>query len=149
MTPFLVQHHSRLSVDEAWRRLTAWERHADHVPLTRIVVTTTPPTGVGTRFVARTGAGRAVVDDVMEVVAWQPPSGTTPGRCRLEKRGAVITGWAELEVGPHGAGPQAAGSYVVWREVLRVKGQPRLADPLMNRCGRLVFGRVVRRLLGE
>ncbi|GHC72164.1 SRPBCC family protein [Streptomyces cinnamoneus] len=144
MTPFLVRHRSRSSTGEAWRRLTDWERHADHVPLTRIVVTTTPPTGVGTRFVARTGAGRAVVDDIMEVVRWQPPSDATPGRCRLEKRGAVITGWAELEVGPDGT-----GSYVIWREALRVKGQPRLADPLMNRCGRLVFGRVVRRLLGE
>ncbi|MEU4212494.1 SRPBCC family protein [Streptomyces sp. NPDC026206] len=144
MTPFLVRHRSGLPVGEAWQRLTDWERHAAHVPLTRIVVTTPPPTRVGTRFVARTGLGPLAVDDVMEVVRWQPPSGGAPGRCRLEKRGSVITGWAELEVGAHGA-----GSWVVWREALRVRGLPPVFGAVTDRGGRRLFGRVVRRLLDE
>ncbi|GAA0452681.1 SRPBCC family protein [Streptomyces sp. NPDC046215] len=145
MTPFVIVRPSRLPVGEAWLRLTDWERHAAHVPLTRITVTTPPPSGAGTRFVARTGVGPAGFDDVMDVVRWEPPSeGGGPGRCRLEKRGSVVTGWAEIEVRPDGA-----GSRVVWREDLRVRGLPRIGEALVARCGRLLFGRVVRRLLEE
>lgn len=144
MRPFLVQHRSRLPVGEAWRRLTDWERHGAHVPLTRILVTTPQPTGVGTRFVARTRLGPVAVDDVMEVVRWQPPSDGAPGLCRLQKRGSAVTGWAELEVGAHDT-----GSWVVWREALHVTGLPRWCDTLTNRLGHRVFGRVVRGLLNE
>lgn len=142
MAPILIRHRSGLPAAEAWRRLTDWERHADHVPLTRTAVTTPSAYGVGARFVARTGLGPMAVDDVMEVVAWHPPSAAGPGRCRLEKRGSAVKGWAELEVGALGT-----GSYIVWREALRLKGQPRLLAPVVNRCGTLLFARVVRRLL--
>ncbi|WP_338933054.1 SRPBCC family protein [Streptomyces netropsis] len=142
MAPFLIERPSRLPVGAAWQRLTHWEAHAAHVPLTRIVVPTPHPPGVGTRIVARTGIGRVAFDDCMDVVRWQPPSATAPGRCRLEKQGSVVTGWAELEVRAHGA-----GSWVVWEEDLRVRGLPRLFDPLVSWSGRLVFGRVVSRLL--
>ncbi|MBB5122506.1 hypothetical protein AF335_14445 [Streptomyces eurocidicus] len=142
MAPLLIRHRSGLPADEAWRRLTDWERHADHVPFTRTTVTTPSARGVGARFVARTGLGPLAVDDVMEVVARHPPSAAGPGRCRLAKRGSVIKGWAELEVGMLGT-----GSYVVRREDLRLKGRHRLLAPVVNRCGTLLFARVVRRLL--
>ncbi|ARZ72130.1 SRPBCC family protein [Streptomyces sp. HU2014] len=142
MSPILVRHRTGLPAGEAWRRLTDWERHADHVPFTRTVVTTPSAHGAGARFVARTAVGPVAVDDIMEVVAWRPPSDTGPGRCRLEKRGPAVMGWAELEVGARGT-----GAYVVWREELRLKGQPRLLAPVVDRCGTLLFTRVVRRLL--
>ncbi|KOG55386.1 SRPBCC family protein [Streptomyces varsoviensis] len=142
MAPFLIERRSRLPVDEAWRRLTHWERHAVSVPLTRITVTTPPPSGTGTRFTARTRLGPLALDDPMEVVRWQPPTGHGPGRCRLEKRGRAITGWAEIEVYGHGAGSRAR-----WTEELRIRGVPRVFDPLTAWAGRLVFGRALRRLL--
>jgi hypothetical protein len=139
-----VERQSRLSVEEAWRRLTDWQRHAAHAPLTTIIVTTPPPTGPGTRFVARTGAGRFGFDDPMEVVRWEPPSGGRPGHCTLAKRGSVITGWAEIEVRLH-----ARGSHVVWLEDLRVAKLPRLFDTPTAWSGRLFFGRAVAGLLSE
>lgn len=141
---FRVERRSRLPVDEAWRRLTRWERHGAHTPLTTVTVTSAPPAGPGTTFVARTGVGRAGFDDPMEVVFWDPPGHGRPGRCRLEKRGSVISGWAEIEVHPDGG-----GSRVVWREELRVRGLPRLFDAPTARAGRLFFGRTVAGLLGE
>ncbi|MFI1970659.1 Immediate-early protein 2 [Streptomyces cinnamoneus] len=145
MTPFLVGRRSRLPVGETWSRLTDWERHAAHVPLTRIVVATPSPTGVGTRFVARTGIGPVAYEDPMEVVRWEPPAGDGgAGHCRLEKRGRVVSGWAELEVTPRGA-----GAWVVWREDLRVERLPRLFDAPTAFGGRWLFGRVVERLLAD
>nr|WP_237528174.1 MULTISPECIES: SRPBCC family protein [unclassified Streptomyces] len=129
---------------EAWRRLTAWERHGDVVPLTRITVGTPPPTHVGTVFVARSALGPVGFDDVMEVVEWCPPDGASPGRCRLEKRGSFVTGWAEIEVYPATSGP---GSTVVWREDLRVRGLPSLCDGVLSSVARRMFGRAADRLL--
>ncbi|MDQ0773574.1 hypothetical protein QF026_002040 [Streptomyces aurantiacus] len=134
-----------LSADEAWRRLTVWERHADVVPLTRIQVVTEPPRGAGTVFVARTGVGPVAFDDRMEVVVWQAPRDGAPGLCRLVKRGRVVLGWAEIEVRP-AAGD---GSQVVWREEAGVRGLPRAFDPLLGRATRWMFGRVVDRLLSR
>ncbi|WP_328535447.1 SRPBCC family protein [Streptomyces sp. NBC_00344] len=137
-----IERSVALPATEAWRRLTRWEQHAAHVPLTRITVTTPGPTDAGTRFVARTGAGFAGFDDPMEVVRWQPPVEGHPGLCRLEKRGRIIRGWAEIEVRPVGPGCQ-----VVWREELRVSRLPRFFDGLTSRVGNLVFGRAVTGLL--
>ncbi|MEV5872998.1 SRPBCC family protein [Streptomyces sp. NPDC052101] len=132
-----------LPLDEAWRRLTAWPRHADAVPLTRIEVLTPAPTRTGTRFVARTGIGPLAFDDVMEVTLWRPPTADEPGLCRLEKRGRVVRGWAEIEVGP---GP-GGRSRVVWREELRVRFLPRAFDGVLRRTARVMFGRAVNHLL--
>lgn len=140
---FLVSRSTPLYADEAWRRLTVWERHADVVPLTRIRVVTLPPREAGTVFVARTGVGPLAFDDRMEVVVWRPPRDDTPGLCRLVKRGRLVLGWAEIEVRPAPGG----GSQVVWREEVRVRGLPRIIDPLLGRAGRLMFGRAVSRLL--
>ncbi|MBN3932227.1 SRPBCC family protein [Streptomyces verrucosisporus] len=137
-----IERRTRLPAEEAWHRLTTWENHARHVPFTAITVTTAPPTGVGTRFTARTGTGRAGFDDPMEVVHWEPPTADRPGRCRVEKRGRVVLGWAEAEVVP-----ADVGSLAVWREEVRVRGLPRLLDPPTAWAARLLFGRVVTGLL--
>ncbi|MGY0019539.1 SRPBCC family protein [Streptomyces sp. cg35] len=134
-----IVRETPLPAAEAWRRLTDWERHGDVVPLTRVTVTTPSPTAAGTVFVARTGiGGRFGFDDPMEVVAWQPPR-----RCRLVKHGRFVTGWAEFEVRALGADR----SRVEWREELRVRGVPAVADPLLAAAGRWMFGRAVNGLL--
>ncbi|MEU8757200.1 SRPBCC family protein [Streptomyces chartreusis] len=144
MVNFSLERTVPLPLPEAWRRLTEWPRHADVVPLTRIRVTTPAPTHEGTRFVARSGLGPLSFDDPMEVTVWQPPSDEdTPGRCRLEKRGRVMRGWAEIEVRP-GPGGRAR---VVWREELRVRFVPAVLDRVVERTARFVFGRAVNRLL--
>lgn len=144
MARILIRRHTSLPVEEAWRRLTTWEHHARHVPFTTITVSTPPPTGVGTRFTARTGVGRVAFDDPMEVVRWEPPARDRPGRCRVEKRGNTVTGWAEAEV----AG-QGAGALVVWREEVRPAALPWLPDALVAPPARLLFGRVVSGLLED
>ena len=52
----------------------------------------------------------------MDIVEWDPPH-----FCRLEKRGRVVRGWAEISVWPI-----ASGSKIVWREVAHVTGVPRI-----------------------
>jgi hypothetical protein len=66
-----------------------------------------------------------------------------PGLCRLEKRGRIVKGWAEIEVRP-GPGGRAR---VLWREELGVRPLPRPFDPLLRAAARSVFGRAVNRLL--
>ncbi len=144
MALIVIERRTGLTAQESWRRVTRWERHADRVPLTRIRVTHRPPgtAAVGLRFTARTGVGRAGFDDPMEIVGWQPPDGDRPGVCRIEKRGRLVTGWAEIEVR---ARPD--GSEVRWREELRVAGLPRWCDGLTALSGRVVFGRAIGGLL--
>jgi hypothetical protein len=142
---FLLQRTVPLSLDEAWRRLTRWERHGDVVPLTRVSVATPPPTGEGTVVVARSGLGPVAFDDRMEITVWRPPAVGEPGLCRLEKRGRVVLGWAEIEVRPDPGGR----TRVLWREELGVRLLPGAADPLLGAAGRAVFGRAVDRLLSR
>lgn len=120
----------RFSQVEAWNRLTDWRRHAVFVPLTSIRVTSTG-------FVARTGVGPLGFDDPMEIVAFEAPS-----FCRLEKRGRIVTGWAELSVTPLGDLTR-----VVWREHLHVTGMPGFADGLTIALSRKLFSRVIDGLL--
>ncbi|MGW1777999.1 SRPBCC family protein [Streptomyces sp. NPDC002143] len=143
MVTFRLERTAPLSLDEAWRRLTEWHRHGDVVPLTRVTVLTPPPTRAGTVFVARSGFGPFAFDDRMEVTSWCPPTEDEPGLCRLEKRGRVVLGWAEIEVRP---GP-GGRTRVIWREELRVRLLPSLCDPLLRTASRRVFGRAVNRLL--
>ncbi|SDM45690.1 SRPBCC family protein [Streptomyces wuyuanensis] len=144
MTVFRVVRTTPLPAGEAWRRLTDWPAHAAQVPLTRISVVTDGPGGEGTLFVARTGVGPAHFDDPMEIVRWEPPAAGRPGHCRLEKRGRVVLGWAEIEVRE-----SPAGTVVTWTEDLRVRGLPDAAGPVLARAGRRVFGRAVDGLLGR
>lgn len=140
---FLIERTAPLPLPEAWRRLTEWPRHGKVVPLTRVTVLTGPPTGEGTVFVARTGFGPLAFDDRMEVTVWRPPTEDEPGLVRLEKRGRVVRGWAQIEVrlGPGGR------SRVVWHEELAVRLLPGLFDPLLLAASRRMFGRAVNRLL--
>ncbi|MFI5820862.1 SRPBCC family protein [Streptomyces rishiriensis] len=143
MVIFQLERTAPLTPDDAWRRLTEWSRHGDVVPLTRVTVLTPPPTHEGTVLVARSGLGPLSFDDRMEVTAWQPPAHGGPGRCRLEKRGRVVRGWADIEVRP-GPGGQTR---VTWREELGVRFLPSLFDPLLGATARAVFGRAADRLL--
>ncbi|WP_164412465.1 SRPBCC family protein [Streptomyces salinarius] len=143
MATFSLERTVPLTPGEAWRRLTRWERHGDTVPLTRVTAGPPGPTRRGTLVVARTGAGPLAFDDPMEVTVWQPPREDAPGRCRMEKRGGVVRGWAEIEVSAEPGGR----ARVVWREELDVRLLPSLFDGVLARSGRLVFGRTVDRLL--
>lgn len=143
VTTFVIERTTPLSMDEAWRRITAWHRHAESVPLTRITVVTPPPTREGTVFVARSGFGPLAFDDPMEVTVWRPPEDGRPGMCRLTKRGRVVTGWAEIEVQPERRGH----SRVVWREDLHVRPLPSFASPIISVAARWVFARAVNDLL--
>ncbi|MEH0637138.1 SRPBCC family protein [Streptomyces bottropensis] len=145
MVLFVLERLPPLPADRAWQRLTDWPRHADVVPLTRVTVRTPPPTGEGTVFVARSGVGPLAFDDPMEVTLWQPPEGAADGRCRLVKHGSFVTGWAEIEVRPDGAG----ACRVVWRENLRVRGLPGLFDRSLGLVARWMFGRAVDGLLAS
>lgn len=150
MTVFRVERRTALSAEEAWQRVTDWPAHGRRVPLTRILVKTPGRTGTGTVFVARTGLGRARFDDPMEIVRWEPPTPGSPGRCRLEKRGRVVRGWAEIEVTATGAGAGAGAdsrTLVSWAEELSFSFLPRFLDRVTARTGRVVFGRVVDGLL--
>ncbi|MFJ8074205.1 SRPBCC family protein [Streptomyces sp. NPDC096176] len=144
MSAFRIGRVTALPAGECWRRVTDWPAHAAQVPLTAVSVSKPPrSTGVGTVVVARSALGRFGFDDPMEVVLWEPPSPGRPGRCRLEKRGRVITGWAEISVHAKGS-----GSVVLWVEELRLPLVPGVFDPLVARVGRRVFGRALDGLLG-
>jgi len=127
---FEIVREVHLPPEEAWRRLTDWEQHGQHVPLTHIIRT-------DDGFIARTGIWRFTFDDRMEIVEWREPS-----FCRLEKRGRVVTGWAEVQVGA-----LPTGSRVTWREDLHVRGVPRLFDGLTRAVSTRMFSRVIDRLL--
>ena len=143
MVDFSLERTAPLPRDEAWRRLTEWPRHADVVPLTRISVDPPGPTREGTVVVARSGVGPLGFDDRMEVTVWRPPADGEPGLCRLDKRGRVVRGWAEIEVRP---GP-GGRTRVLWREELRVRFLPAFCDRPLEWAARTVFGRAVNGLL--
>ncbi|MFF3316099.1 SRPBCC family protein [Streptomyces sp. NPDC003035] len=145
MSVFRVERSSALAAEEVWRRLTDFRAHGRLVPLTRTRLLSPGPTGVGSRFVARTGIGRLAFDDLMEIVRWEPPSPGRPGTCRLEKRGRVVLGRAVIQV----YGTPDGGSRAVWVEELRVRGVPGALDPVLALAGRRLFGRAMDGLLGS
>ncbi|MFF8392711.1 SRPBCC family protein [Streptomyces sp. NPDC016172] len=145
MANILLERTVPLSLDEAWRRITQWPRHGEAVPLTAVRVEPPEPTREGTVVVARSGTGPLGFDDPMEVTVWQPPEDGAVGMCRLEKRGRVVLGWAELEVRP---GP-GGRTRVIWREEIRVRFLPSLFDGVVRRSSRYVFGRALNRLLRQ
>lgn len=142
MAAFVVSHDSSLSAATAWARLTTWPDHGKYVPLTSISVEPPGPSAVGTVFTARTALGQVGFDDPMEIVQWQPPVDELGGWCRLEKRGTVMLGWAELSVEPLGT-----GSRTTWREEARPARTPRLLDRVSALSGKVLFRRVLRKLL--
>lgn len=135
-----------LAPARAFAAVTDWPAHGRHVPLTTVRVVHDAG-AVGTRFTATTRLGPLRFDDPMEVTRWEPPgeAGRASGAATVVKHGR-LRGGAVLEVHPDGA-----GSRVVWTETVGV-GPQRLA-PVVDAAGalasRVVFGRVVRRLLRD
>ncbi len=118
--------------EESWRRITDWAGHGEHVPFPTVTVSKNG-------FNARTGVGRIAFDDPMDIVEWNPPHS-----CRLEKRGRVMVGWAEITVRA-----QATGSRVIWIEQINPRGIPRIFDRFTAWSAQRLFGRVLDRLLGD
>ncbi|MFI6849366.1 hypothetical protein ACIBJD_32875 [Kitasatospora sp. NPDC050467] len=95
---------------------------------------------------ARTAVGAfRLFDDPMEIVEIAGPLPGRDGVCRLEKRGRPIRGGAELRV--RAVGARGERSQVTWAEEVVIAGLPTVLDPAVARVGRLVFGRVLDRLL--
>jgi hypothetical protein len=145
---FEVHRDSALSASEAWVRLTDWRRHGDFIPLTDVLVSGTPDatasspgSGVGAVFVARTSLGPLHFDDPMEVTYWRPPA-DGPGACRLVKTGRVVQGWAVLTVTP-----TSSGCSVNWTEDAAVRYTGVLLGWPTKVAARFVFGRLVDKLL--
>jgi hypothetical protein len=144
----LVRSVTRLNTpaDQVWALVTDWPAHGRWIPLTRVHIDPDSPvrTGQGTRFTGRTALGPIGFDDPMTVTEWRPPAAGGAGRCRVVKRGRWLTGWAEIEVRPDGAGCRLS-----WLEDVRPRWTPRTADPVVARMGKLLFDRVLRRLARE
>lgn len=121
-----------MPADAAWRRVTDWARHGDAIPFTTVEERVRG-------FTARTGWGRLGFDDPMDIVEWWPPTS-----CRIEKRGRVVRGWAEIEVTPRGS-----ASTVRWTEEISLRGLPRALDPVVAAAGRRMFARVLTHLLTD
>jgi hypothetical protein len=145
---FEVRRDSELSASQAWARLTDWRRHGDFIPFTDVLVSGTPDvrasspgTGVGAVFVARTSLGPLRFDDPMEVTYWRPP-GDGPGVCRLVKTGRVVHGWAVLTVTP-----TTSGCSVSWTEDAAVRYTGALLGWPTKIAAGFVFGRLVDKLL--
>ncbi|MFE6505217.1 SRPBCC family protein [Kitasatospora sp. NPDC057738] len=143
MARFVLIRRTPLPPAECWERLTAWSRHGDRVPFTRVSVVRGTGRAAGDVVLARTALGPLRFDDPMELTGLVTPGPGRDGRCLLVKRGRPVRGWAELRVRAVGG-----GSAAVWTEELTVAGVPRLLDPVLARTGRLVFGRVLDDLLG-
>ncbi|MDQ3485505.1 MAG: SRPBCC family protein [Actinomycetota bacterium] len=139
-----VVRRTTLSAGQAWERLTAWERHGEFLPLTKVHVDADRRGEVGACFVARTSLGRLGFDDPMEVTSWRPPGAATPGLVRIVKRGRVVVGWAVLTVTP--VGP---GALVEWTEHARFRAAGPFLDGPTRVVGRRVFGRLVEGLLAD
>ncbi|MFI9318679.1 SRPBCC family protein [Kitasatospora aureofaciens] len=143
MARFVLTRLSPLPPADCWARLTAWPRHGDRVPFTRVSVVRGTGRQPGDVILARTALGPLRFDDPMELVELAAPT-----HCLLAKRGRVVRGGAELRIRAVGAGSAVGpGSEVVWAEELRITGLPRLFDPVVALAGRLVFGRVLDHLL--
>ena len=155
MAAFVLVEDTAHSPAGAWQRVTEWTAHGRYVPLTTVRVDPPGPSHTGTVFTARTAVGRIGFDDPMEIVQWQPPAGPgvageestgqeSAGRgfCRMEKRGRVMLGWAEITVEP-----TDTGSRVTWREDAAPAHLPTFLSPVATLSGRLLFGRVLRKLL--
>jgi hypothetical protein len=141
---FEVSRRTTLSASQAWARLTDWERHSGLIPMTTVTLVDGPSRGRDARFTARTTLGPFRFDDPMEVTFWRPPTTTTPGLCRIVKRGRVVVGWAVFTVTAAGS-----GAVVTWREEAHFG----FAGPFLNwptaLAGRAVFSRLVDQLLRD
>lgn len=133
-----IVRETSVPVQRLWAVVTDWQRHAEQVPLTQMVVV--GAAGEGQRVDAVTSIGPFAMHDTMRVTRWLPPIEHTAGVARLEKTGRVLRGFAEIEVES-----TATGSRVIWREQIL----PRPAwlglrlVPVTDRAVRIVFGRAL------
>lgn len=141
MSGFDVVRRTPLSAAEAWRRVTAWERHGEFVPLTRITVHRDEATGRET-FVARSGLGPFGFDDVMDITYRRPPTDTEEGLVRIVKQGRIVLGWAVLTVTP-----LDSGSEVRWHEEARLRWTRGPIVALVDKVVARGFGRLLDGLL--
>ncbi|PYC78708.1 Immediate-early protein 2 [Streptomyces tateyamensis] len=144
MARFVLTRRSPLTAEACWDRLTDWPRHGDRVPFTTVRADHGSGRQVGDTILARTRVGPLAFDDPMEIVDLVAPGPGRDGSCRLEKRGRVVRGWAELTVRrlhPEG------GTEVTWTEQISIACFPRAVDPVVACSGRAVFGRVLSHLL--
>lgn len=134
--------------EEVWALITDWPAQSRWIPLTTVILDRHSPAGSGTRFTGRTRLGPIRFDDPMEVTEWQPVTDGTPGRCQIRKLGPWLTGWAEIDVRPAGAGTRVA-----WSEDIQLRWMPRFADrvlgPVIAVAGSALFGRTLRKMAAE
>jgi hypothetical protein len=130
-----------------WAALVDWPSHARWIPLTTVRVLTASPSGIGARFVGRSGLGPIGFDDPMEVVEWRPPAAGEAGRCSVVKQGRVVLGTAAFEVHDLPGGR----SRVDWVEDVDVVPVvlTRPFDRLIAVAGRLAFTRTLRAMARE
>jgi hypothetical protein len=132
--------------ERTWKAVTDWPSHGRWTPLTRVRVLTPAASGVGARFVGRTGIGPLAFDDPMEVVEWREPFDGVPGHCRVVKQGRVVLGEAWFDVSQ-----RPGGSRVSWTEDIEI-APARLTRPfggLIGLAGRLAFTRSLRAMARE
>jgi hypothetical protein len=141
MAVFLLTRATRLAPDACWERLTDWPRHGAGVPFTTVSASVGTGRAVGDVVLARTAVGRLGFDDPMEIVAFTAPHAGRDGLCRLEKRGRLVRGWAELRVVARADDEESSDA--VWVEDIRIRGLPAAFDPVTARVARFVFGRAL------
>ena len=151
MTRFVATVDIEAPAGDVWALLTDWPAHGRWVPMTAVRVLPPLAPGVGARFVGRSslaslGLDRVGFDDPMEVTAWRPPTGTSPGRCEVRKLGRVVTGTAGFDVVALPAVDGRPATRVVWDEDIEIVPRPlfRLLSPLVSLAGRLAFTATLR-----
>lgn len=127
---FIVTRDLPLSADVAFAELIDWRRHAEWVPMTRVVIEEGDG-GPGTVFVATSGLGPAALPDRMRVDALDPTAMTV----RVTKIGPVLTGFVDLSVTATGA----STSRLTWLEDIRVPVLPQLLARPVGAAARKAF----------
>lgn len=125
------------TVDATWAVITDWVTQGDWIPLTKVALEEGSPAGLGARFVARTGIGRAAFADPMVVDVWEPPH-----RCEVEHHGRVVTGRGVFLVEELPGGR----SRFIWQEIPAAGGLKGRIERLGAPISRLALGVAARRL---
>lgn len=103
-----------------WDIVTDWEGQGDWMLGTRVEVTDEAGhpggRGPGARLAAFTGVGPLGFTDPMRVVEWEPPAGSSSGRCVVRHDGRLVRGDGIFTVVP--LGPERAR--FVWTEILEL-----------------------------
>jgi hypothetical protein len=122
---------------DTWAVITDWVAQGEWIPLTTVALEEGSPIGLGARFVARTGIGRAAFVDPMVVDVWEPPH-----RCEVVHHGRLVTGRGVFLV------EELPGdrSRFTWQELPAAGGLQGWIERLGAPISRLVLGVAARRL---